>query len=392
MQTHRLIEQEEDWNVLLSYLPAGWQRKARELGAFQRSSRKFSPVALLRLLLIHLADGRSLRETVAIAKLSEIIDVSDVALLKRLKASAEWFRWMSSELMKTWIVKQPADIYGTRYRLRIIDGSTVQEPGATGSNWRIHYSINLSTLQCEEVYVTEPEIGETFKQFIVSPDDLFIGDRGFGNRNSIRHVVDNKGAVLVRINASNLPMDDPSGNKFELLPHLRTIKRMEVGDWDVVISYKDGKQIRGRICAVKKSKEAAELARIKAIRESEKKHHKTKPETIESAEYTFVFTNLERNEFSASKVLEIYRGRWQIELAFKRLKSIIGLGHLKKTDVESAKAWIHGKLFVAFLIESLITSGMTFSPWGYKIPEATMPMEGNIPDASPSSTSCCAMA
>jgi len=99
----------------------------------------------------------------------------------------------------------------------------------------------------------------------------------------------------------------------------------------------------GRICAVRKSKEAAERAKSKAIRESTKKGFKTKPETIESAEYIFVFTTLNAN-ISASTILEMYRGRWQIELVFKRLKSILGLGHLKKVDLGGARSWIHGKL------------------------------------------------
>jgi hypothetical protein len=101
--------------------------------------------------------------------------------------------------------------------------------------------------------------------------------------------------------------------------------------------------------------------------------------------YTFVFTTLDRS-FAPATVLEIYRGRWQIELAFKRLKSIIALGHLRKTGLEGAKAWLHGKLLVAFLIEALIIAGERFFPWGYPIvqepPAAPLYLERNIAHAS----------
>ena len=111
-----------------------------------------------------------------------------------------------------------------------------------------------------------------------------------------------------------------------------------------------------------------------------------KPETIEAAGYTFVFTTLDR-PFTPTIVLEAYRGRWQIEIAFKRLKSLIELGHLRKTDLEGAKAWIHGKLLVAFLIEALIVAGERFFPWGYPIsqelPKVPLSLEGNVIDASP---------
>lgn len=75
---------------------------------------------------------------------------------------------------------------------------------------------------------------------------------------------------------------------------------------------------------------------------------------------------------SAARILSIYRLRWQIELHFKRLKSLIFLGHLKKHDDIAAKAWFQGKLLVAFLIERLICMFNAVSPWGYLI-EARAP-------------------
>ena len=61
-------------------------------------------------------------------------------------------------------------------------------------------------------------------------------------------------------------------------------------------------------------------------------------------------------------MLELYRCRWQVELAFKRLKSILATGHLKKTDPIGAKAWLQGKLLAAVIIEALINLGERFSP------------------------------
>ena len=82
----------------------------------------------------------------------------------------------------------------------------------------------------------------------------------------------------------------------------------------------------------------------------------------------------------------MYRGRWQIEIVFKRLKSIIGLGHLPKQDPIGAKAWIHGKIFTAFLIETLITAGERFFPWGFpisiEIKEETLFRERGIRDVA----------
>ena len=281
-------------------------------------------------MLIHLADGCSLRETAVRAKYGDLVSISDVALLKRLKASGEWLRWMAESLMRQWVEKQPTSIFGTDLRLRIIDGSTIQEPGSTGSTWRIHYSIRLPSLQCDDLRVTGTEIGESFKHFRVQPKDLFIGDRGFAHRSGITHVVQGGGEVLVRINLTDLPLVNKYGLPFPLLSHLRKLKKTQLGDWDVWVPQGE-KTIPGRVCALKKSKEAAEKAKQRARHESTKKGHTIQRETLEAAEYTFVFTTLDRT-YRPEFILELYRGRWQIELVFKRLKSIIGLGHLKKTD------------------------------------------------------------
>jgi hypothetical protein len=368
VQITSTLNNDDDWSSLLCFLPPQWEDMATTTGALVRS-RNFTPSTLLRTLLIHLADGCSLRETSARAKFGNISEVSDVALLKRLNASGEWFRWMSTQFMEKWVPGRPDPLFDSEYRVRLIDGSTISEPGATGSTWRIHYSVQLATLKCDEVHVTATSVGESFKRFEVATNDLFVGDRGFGNRTSIRHVTDNGGAVIVRINASNLPLLDPDGkNKFDLIAHLRTLHGSKTGDWDVMIPFSDRRNVIGRICAIKKNKDAAEKAKQKAAQESKKKGHCIKPETLETAEYVFVFTTIPR-KFSASAVLEAYRGRWQIEITFKRLKSLLGLGHLKKMDPEGAKAWLHGKLFVAFLIEAMIACGDNFSPWGYPTPQ-----------------------
>ena len=385
MEELRVLSQDEDWEFLLLFLPLGWRAQAKELGALRRCRKFADAESLLRTLLIHLSDGCSLRETAVRARYGNIASISDVALLKRLRASGEWFRWMAGQLMRDWIERQPPAIFGRDLHIRIIDGSTVQEPGSTGSTWRIHYSISLPSLQCDEVHVTSPKVGESFKRFTVHRGDLFVGDRGFAHPSGINHVMEGKGEVLVRINLTNVPLVESDGTGFPLLTRLRTLRGTKLGDWDVWMPYERA-LIPGRICAIKKSKQAAERAARKALQENGRKATQVKPETIEAAAYTFVFTTLDRR-FTPAMVLEMYRGRWQIELVFKRLKSIMGIGHLKKTDLEAAKAWIHGKLLVAFLMEALITAGEKFFPWGYPICEniqkVSMPLERNVIDASP---------
>ena len=378
----------EDWQIVLRVLPSGWQDKARELGALRRHREFPDPATLLRVLLIHLAEGCSLRETAVRAAEGQLVTVSDVALLKRLRVSGEWFRWMGEELMRRWMTPRPVrPLLDAGWRVRIVDGSTVSEPGATGSTWRLHYAVGLPSLACEEVHVTDTTVGESLCRFQVAAGDLLIADRGYATRKGVRHVDRHGGAVIVRLNLTNLPLTNREGQPFALLSQLRTLDTGRVGDWSVAVAEdKKGTQpIAGRVCAIKKSKAAAERARARAERDSGRGGHQVQPETLEAAEYIFVFTTLDEH-VPATAILEIYRGRWQVELTFKRLKSLLALGHLKKVDPQGARAWLQGKLFVAILIETLIALADRFFPWDYPLApdSSSLPLAGNLAHAAPS--------
>jgi IS4 transposase len=95
-----------------------------------------------------------------------------------------------------------------------------------------------------------------------------------------------------------------------------------------------------------------------------------RPETLECAEYTFVLVSLPTEALSVEEALETYRARWQIELCFKRLKSLFQLGHVPKRSDASARAWIEGKLLTVLLIERPIDEARFFPPWGFQLEAA----------------------
>src|ERR1019366_3473022 len=89
----------EDCSVLTGLFPGGWREEAMHSGAVERLRGFPSVDALLRTLLLHVGGGFSLRETAVRAKLAEWADVSDVALLKRLRNSESWLRELCLQLL-----------------------------------------------------------------------------------------------------------------------------------------------------------------------------------------------------------------------------------------------------------------------------------------------------
>lgn len=382
----------EDWSLVTGFLPPGWQQKARELGALQRF-RRFSDVEdLLRALLIHFVEGCSGRETAVRVQEFGISRISDVAFLKRLAKADAWLRWMAEGVMNGWVNTVPHVVDTSGLRVRLIDATRVQGPGSKALPWRIHYAVELPSLLCDEMTITGREVGESFRNFTVRPGDLLMGDRGYAHARGIAYVVERGGHVLVRTSLKLLVLQGEDGMRFEILQYLRTLKDGEVGDRDVWIVYKD-KLIKGRLCAIRKSLAARQKARRRVLRQRNKTYGKKgqlRAETLEAADYIFVFTTLDRT-FTANQILEIYRARWQVELAFKRLKSILKVGNLHNKNPETARAWLHGKILVAFLTESIILAARSFSPWGYptacKVPQEPQPVEGDLFHSPPCETS-----
>jgi hypothetical protein len=239
----------EEWEVIERVLPPGWQEAARETGALRRTRGFRDAAALLRVLLIHLVEGCSLRETAVRADAGGLAHVSDVALLGRLRGCGEWFRWMVEQMSRRLSTTTQEVLAGKRVRL--VDATVVCEPGATGSTWRIHYMIDLSTLACEQLQVTLPDEGETLTRFEVQNNDVLMADRGLAHRRGIRHVVDHGGDVIVRSNMISVPLEDDKGRQVALLPRLRKLAVGQARDWPALVRDDQG-TIPVRVCALKK--------------------------------------------------------------------------------------------------------------------------------------------
>ena len=363
METKRYSD---DWELLAHFFPEGWESKAKELGAITRL-RKFNSVSdLLRLLLIHLADGCSMREATTRAKHGHLIDISDVALLKRLRVSSEWFRWMSLELLKRRGLSFEPPKMISQYNIRSVDASVISEPGSTGTDWRLHYCIKLFGLQCDQFILSRQDIGESFVNFKIQEKDLMIGDRAYGRLNGLSHVKNHGGFFIARLKNKAFKIYNQKSREINLLDELKELSIGDIIDIDIKANTKEFPDFEMRLCAIRKSDAEAEKSMKKAKQEQNKKQRTINPETIELHRYVILITSLPK-EIPAHNILELYRIRWQIEIAFKRLKSILGLGHLPKVDDKSCRAWLHGKMFVALLAQSIVDEGHFFSPWGYPV-------------------------
>jgi hypothetical protein len=370
MDTETLLR---EWSIIAGFLPPDWRELARTTGALSREREIRSPDTLLRLILLHVGAGLSMRQTAARAERAGLARISDVSLRSRIRNAGPWLRTLAQQMFAASPHGGALSTTSEGRQVRIVDATTVSEPGSTGTDWRVHYSLKLSSLECDFFEVTDPSGGETYARLPIRRGDVILGDRGYSHREGVAHVVDGGGDAVVRLNTGAFPLCDSQGAAFDLLGSLRKLPEHESGEWPVSFTA-SGRNYAARVVAIRKSVEAARQSREKLTRAARKKQKQVRPETLEAAGYVIVLTTLGSGT-PASEVLDLYRARWQVELAFKRIKSLLGAGHVPKKDPESARAWIHGKLLAVLLIEKLGEAARLFSPWGYEVP-AGKPVAG----------------
>lgn len=370
MKTNTAVD--EDWDLLTTFFPSDWKASALRTGALKGLRQDKSEDAYLRVLLMHIGSGFSLRETAVRARQADLADLSDVALLKRLRKAKGWLYELCCGLFAERGLKGP-DTQGSD--LRLMDATIVKEPGQTGSQWRIHYSLQWPSLRCDYFKLTATEgkgTGESLRQYPVSPGDLILVDRGYCQAGGIHYVARSKAWVTVRHNPGAMILHTQEGKAIPLLERLKAIQRTgQIATWKVRIPFEDQAPVDARLCVVRKSKAAIAQAIKQLERDASRKGSQLQPETRIYAEYIMVLSTFPENLYSAVTILEWYRFRWQIELLFKRFKQIAQLGHLPKHDDDSSQAWLYGKLFVVLLTEKLIEQARALSPWGYHLQAET---------------------
>ena len=91
---------DEDWDLLVSFFPRDWRDLALSSGALKGLRRDKSEEKLLRVLLLHVGCGLSMRETVVRARQADLADLSAVALFKRLRKSGDWLQELCQALFE----------------------------------------------------------------------------------------------------------------------------------------------------------------------------------------------------------------------------------------------------------------------------------------------------
>src|ERR1700722_16501853 len=347
----------DHWSEVRLHLPADFdlEATARARGAFTRAREVRNAETLLRLSLAYGGCGMSLRETCGWAEACGIASLADPSLLDRLVKAAPWL----GDIVAALIAEQAKVPIGrwAGHRLRALDGTSICEPGADRTTWRLHVGYDLATGQVDQLELTDLHGAENLQRITYRPGDIVLADRYYAKPRDLRPVIDAGADFIVRTGWSSLPLLQANGEPFDLFATLAAQVGQE-GEAQVRIhegtkGAAPSEPLILRLIIRRKDPEQAEAELKRLLKDAKKRGKQPDPRTLEAANYILLLTSLPADVFPPTDILTLYRFRWQIELAFKRFKSLAGLDALPAKKPELARAWIYARLIVAIITEQI---------------------------------------
>lgn len=353
----------KQYKKLTDLLPKGWREAAKSEKALQRSGRYIKTADdLLKVDFLYLTEGASFGQTAALLQITGEYPLTKNAVYERVTNSGDWLKWMCEHLCHEngYIVEKPEWL--EEYRVCLVDATNTSRPGSSGADYRLHYLIELFHLNMVEMHLTSAAEGETITRYQkLKEKDLILGDRAYGRVKGITYARKHHADYIFRLKADAFTLYTGEHEKFDLARCLEE-------EWapgkllDLHLYYQDGNGYSPvRVCALGKTMEQIKKSE-RQIKKSNRQKMRGKISPLQAVfnRFVVVITSLPDN-ISADQIFQLYRMRWQIEMVFKRMKSIFDIGNLTSFKDQSVFAWFYGKLLLSGLCEILVNRG-SFSP------------------------------
>ncbi len=361
---------EDQWPTVLAAFPSDLDldTTARESRALVRRRGVPSAEALLRLALMYGPGGLSLRGCAAWATATGVAELSDVSLMERLIKARPWLEDLVCRLLAA-RVDHPASGQCGR-SLRIADGTCISGPGSKGTDWRLHalYTLGRGFTHLE---VSDAHGAESLRRGPVEAGEIRLADRGFAKAKDLCALLDAGADYVTRIGWRSLKLRQSDATAFNLIAALKAMPAAaSLVSHEVVVEA--GGQTGGgqsapravRLLVARKPPEAADQERRRIGRNTNKKQVSPNPNSLIAAGFVMILTSLPAQTVPAEEVMALYRLRWQVEIAFKRLKSLLRIGDLPAKGPELARSWIAAHLIAALLLDTMTQDFLDSPPCG----------------------------
>jgi hypothetical protein len=331
---------------------------ARQFGALRRVRKIRSADGLLRLGLMYGPGHLSLRGAAAAAGDAGIASLSDKGVLGRLRQMGDWLEHILQALLAakrgSW-----AAVTDGGLDLALVDGSVICAPASKGSDWRLHARFDPGRGCFGDLVLSGGRVAERSDRTKIDPGQTLIQDRGYARVRNFTTILAAKSDFITRIGWRSVRLADADGNVIDVLQ--MAPQDDAVHEYPVYLA---GIAQPLRLVMQRVPPEKAGRAAKRVRRKAEKAGVRMDPRTSIAAGYLMLLTSLPAARQPAERIVSLYRSRWQVELGFKRLKSIGGIDKLPASDPALARTWLLSHLIAAVLTDEIASEIVGFPPSG----------------------------
>ena len=276
---------------------------ARSFKALQRVRKIRSAASLLRLALMYGPGRQSLRSAAALAGEAGIAELSDKAVLGRLRKMGNWLEHILARLL---CIKAglPGAASTEALELSLVDGSVICAPGKTGARWRLHASYDPGRQRFSDLVLTNAKTAERVDRTQLRAGQVVVQDRGYARVRDFGAVLAAKADFITRLGWRSVRLLDMHGQVFDPLASLPvndTPCEHEV--------FAAGLDQKLRLIVQRLPAEQAARQQKKRRRKAGKQGHRIDPRTTLAAGYMMLLTSLKADRQPAAEVLQQYRAR-----------------------------------------------------------------------------------
>lgn len=342
----------QDVNEIIVKIKKKFGEKLQSKQAIKRKRVIKSYDILVEAVFLYITQSLSFQRLSDLMALKFDVAMSDTAWRKQILKIADDFMEAAEECIQevySQYAKERSLNILKHKRCYVLDATDFSMEGQNRTVIRLHTQYVLDAVCSNFTSITDEHTAESTTHFPIEEEALYLADRAYGTSRQLNYLNENKADYIIRISPSHIKLfkTEDCREKIDIHKHLSN----ESFSIDCFVKY-EKKVFPIKVIGIMKPEDKHEEAEKKVKRKAQEKQNNLSQKTLDYSKWLFVAVP-KASSYSYNDIVLTYKLRWQIELFFKRMKSLMHFRKIKRSSAIYAEQIVKLWFAVGFLISSV---------------------------------------